>query len=304
MKAIVIHRHGGPDVLELADMQRPIPGPGELLIRVEAIGVNPADSKWRAGMLAAVAPLHFPYVPGYDVAGIVETGYGFAPGTRVVAMLDNLKGGAYAAYAIAMADTVAVVPDDMDFRTAAALPTPGMTGVQMVDEHAQPMTGETVVITGATGAVGRFALFAAKRRGAKVIAAVREKHVRAAIDLGADLAVVLDQPDTVGDVDHLLDTVGGPMIASWCQKVRPGGKILTVATDPIPCKDLTAFPTFVAVHPDRDELARIGEDVAAGRIMLAPLYAMSLDQAAQAHGLLAGGHVGKIVLTVDEAMRG
>lgn len=300
MKAVGLNRYGGPQVLEPMDLATPEPAAGEMLIRVAAIGVNPADGKWRQGMFAAILPVAFPYVPGYDVAGFVEKGGDLPPGTRVMAMLDNLKGGAYAEFAVAAVNTVVVIPDDLDFVAAAALPCPGLTGVQLIDEDVRPLTGETIVITGATGAVGRFALHAAKRKGAIVVAAVREAHRQAALDLGADSAIPLDRADLAIESDHLVDTVGGSLIVPWALKVRPGGKFQTVSTDPIPTEDLSTMPAFSRVHADKACLAQIAKDVAAGLISSPQVRTMPLAQAAQAHDIMEKGACGgKIVLLTD-----
>jgi NADPH:quinone reductase len=130
MRAILMDGYGGPDVLHLGATHIPAPGPGELLIRVAAVGVNPADAKWRSGMFKSFCPLRFPHIPGYDVAGTTEPG-----GMRVAAMLDSLRQGAYAEYAAATAEHVAAIPDELGFEAAAAVSTPGLTGVQMIEEH-------------------------------------------------------------------------------------------------------------------------------------------------------------------------
>ena len=300
MKAMALHQHGGPEVLQLVDLPVPAPAKGEVLIRVAAIGANPADWKWRQGMFAAMLPISFPYVPGYDVAGVVERGDKLAPGTRVMAMLDNLKAGAYAEFVTVAADVVAVIPEGLDFTSAAALPCPALTGVQVIDEDIQPAKGETVVITGATGSVGRFALLAAKRRGATVVAAVREGHRQTALELGADQALALDQAGSAVECDHLIDTVGGALVVPWARKVRTGGKIRTVATDPIPADNLPSTPEFSRVHPDSAQLAQIAQDVAAGHIITPPIQTMPLADAAHAHDIMQNGPGGgKIVLIVD-----
>ena len=286
MKVMAMREYGAPQVLQPMDLPTPQPGHGEVLIRVVAIGVNPADWKWRQGMFAGFMPVTFPYVPGYDIAGVIEQGGHLAPGTRVVAMLDNLKAGAYAEYAVVHADTIAVMPDDLDFVTAAALPCPGLTGLQIIDEYAQPRPGDTVVITGATGAVGRFALYAAKRRGATVVAAVREAHRQAALDIGADQAIALDRADLAVGSNHLVDTVGGRQVAAWAQKVKSGGKILTAATDPIPDEDLHSAPIFTRVHVDAAQLGEIARAVAERRLAIPAIETWPLVQAAQAHALL------------------
>src|SRR5271166_4458935 len=152
MKAILMDGYGGPEMLRLGETPLPVAGDGEVLIRVTAVGVNPADPKWRTGMFKAFAPLTFPHVPGYDVAGVVEqapAGGPVAKGTRVAAMLHAFRQGAYAEYAVMSAAEVGVLPEELSDQAAAAIPTPGLTGVQLVEEHLDVQPGQTVLITGA-----------------------------------------------------------------------------------------------------------------------------------------------------------
>lgn len=296
MRAVALRRHGGPEVLEVMNLPKPEPGDGEILIRVAAVGVNPADYKWRQGMFATLVPVSFPYVPGYDVSGFVEKGPGLNTGTPVMAMLDNLKGGAYAEFAVCAADTVAIIPGGLDVVAAAALPCPALTGVQVIEDDIQPAMGETVVITGATGSVGRFALFAAKRRGAIVVAAVRESYCQSAIDLGADRVIPLDKGELAVDCDHLVDTVGGILVVPWARKVKRGGLIRTVSTDPIPADDLGSPVEFSRVRQNKAQLTQIAQDAAAKRLALPPVQTLPLEQAGEAHRILESGSGGRKLL--------
>jgi len=186
MKAVRIHGHGGPEALVWEDAPRPVPGPGEILVRVAAAGVNPADYKHRNGMFRDFVPYVFPKILGYDVAGTVEA-HGRdaggpeiegpdsgrpAPGTRVFAMLDPLTAGGYAQYVAVPAHFCAVIPEGMDFATAAALPCPALTGTQMVEEILRPAMGETVLVTGATGLSGSIVVKEFVRQGIPVRALV------------------------------------------------------------------------------------------------------------------------------------
>ncbi len=279
-------------------MRRPRPKSREVLIRVAAIGVNPADAKWRMGMFSQMFPVAFPYVPGYDVAGTIEGGNTLAPGTRVLAMLDNRKAGAYAQFVVVAEQAVAQIPDGLDDATAAALPTPALTGVQIVEEHVRPRAGDRVLVTGATGAVGRFAVHAAKSSGAYIIAAVRAEQRQTALAIGADETLVLGvEPDAALMVDHIVDTVGGAAVAALCRRVRPGGGIKTVATTPIPTDGVACSPEFITVHPDARRLAAIAGWVAAGRVVVPVAHRLPLAEAVQAHDYLDAGSVGgKIIL--------
>lgn len=299
MKAIIINRYGGPDVLEVADIPAPWPRPGETLVRVAAVAVNPADGKWRSGMFESFAPVVFPHVLGYDIAGKVIGGEGFAPGTRVFGMLDPFTKGGYAEQVAVPSDHLAVVPDGVDMTIAAAIPTAGLTGLQMVEKGVDIQPGQSVLLTGAQGAVGRFALFAAKARGAHVVAAVRATHRDAALALGTDAVVTLGEEDWAGaPFDHVIDTVGGVAVAALSRHLKPGGRLMTAATTPIPADGLSSAPEIYSVTPSGADTARLAAAVADGRIKVPIDRIMPLDQAAESQRLVdAGGLNGKIILT-------
>jgi NADPH2:quinone reductase len=219
-------------------------------------------------------------------------------GARVFTMLNNFTKGGYAEYALAPASGVAPIPDGMDFAEAAALPCAALTGLQMIDEHVRPEPGQTVLVTGATGAVGRFALHSARKRGARVVAAVRARHADEARALGADEIIVLGADDWSGaPFDHVADTVGGPEVARLARHTAPGGMIATVATTPIDPAGLPSAPVFLAVHNDAAQLAEIARIVLAGELSFPVAKRLPLEAAAEAHRLMeAGGQGGKIIL--------
>lgn len=307
MKASRIHGHGGADALRYEGADDPVPGPGEVLIRVAVAGVNPADHKHRDGMFKDFIQYRFPKILGYDVAGtVVATGEGVAapaPGTRVFALLDPMVAGGYAELVATAASGCAVIPEGLDFETAAGMPCPALTGTQMVEEHLRPRAGDTVLITGATGMVGRFAVRAAKAAGANVVAAVRPAYEGEARALGADEVVALDGREWPGTpFDGVIDTVGGAAATALARATKPGGKILTAATDPLDASLLSSAPAFVAVHPDGARLERLGKDVAAGAVTVPIAARFPLSAAGEAQDMMEkGGARGKIVLIVDQA---
>lgn len=300
MRVIAFSRYGDSNVLEPGERAVPAIQPGEVLIRVSTIGVNPADVKWRAGMFASSRPLSFPHVPGYDVSGVVAKSdeAGLPEGARVVAMLDPLRQGAYAEYAAVSADRVAILPPSVGDAVAAAVPTPGLTGVQLIEEQLDVQPDQTILLTGATGAVGRFALHAALRRGVRIVAAVRAAQRDLAIRLGASEAIVLGETPWDGAAfDHVADTVGGAAVAELCRHVRPDGHIRTVSTTPIPSEGLPATPVFFPVRPDAVRLAQLLEDIGAGKLEVPLARQLRLAEAAEAHRLIDDGAAGgKIVL--------
>lgn len=182
MRVVRIDAYGSPEALHVAETEVPVPGPGEVRVAVRAAAVNPADWKWRSGALHGVVPLTFPHVLGYDIAGIIdavgEGVTGIAAGTRVFGMLSHMEKGGYAEHALLPAEEAVPIPNGLDDATAAALPCAGLTGVQMIEEHIRPASGETVLVTGALGGVGRFILHAAVRSGAHVIAACAHRRWR------------------------------------------------------------------------------------------------------------------------------
>ncbi|MET0246429.1 MAG: NADP-dependent oxidoreductase [Sphingomonas sp.] len=298
MRAIVINAYGGPEVLEQVTLAPPIPASGETLVRIHAIAVNPADTKWRAGMFAGFAPVPFPHVLGYDIAGIVIGGDGWAPGTRVFGMLDPITKGGYAEQVTIASALLAEIPASLDYPAAAAIPTAGLTGLQMIEDALDVRSGQRILITGAPGAVGRVALHTAQRRGATVIAAVRSAQRDEALALGANEAIILEDGAFTGaPFDHVVDTVGGQAVGRLCRHLKGGGRIVTAATTSIPADGLPASPEFFAVRADAAQLARLAAEVTGGAIAMRVAHVMPLANAAEAHRLIEVGRVrGKIIL--------
>jgi len=298
MRVMQFDDYGPPEVLHPAEIDTPAAGPGQLQIRVAATGVNPADYKWRGGMFRNSNPVKLPHVVGYDVAGTVTalgSGVGtFRLGDRVAA---SVRSG-YAEFAVAAASACAKLPDGFDFAIAAALPCAGLTGVQMIEEGVRPHTGQCILITGATGAVGRFAVHAALRLGARVVAALRPAYFEEARRIGAHETIPLEG-DNTGKLsfDHVADTVGGPAVAKLCGHLVAGGSIITVSTTPIDPTGLSTAPRFFAYHPDGLRLERLIDDVLTGVVAMPVARRLPLGSAVEAHRLMeAGGVAGKIIL--------
>src|ERR1700740_1417991 len=191
MKAIVVHQYGGPEVLQFEEYPDPVPGQGEVLVRVAAASVNPIDYKRRAGLTKDFYPLKFPGLIGVDLAGtVVKIGpevEGFAVGDQVFAMADNT----YAQLCVVKAAALAKVPKGLDLIQAAALPLVTVTGNQLISATGIK-AGQTVLVAGAAGNVGRSAVFTAKQRGATVIAGVLKRQMGEAKTIGADQVVATD----------------------------------------------------------------------------------------------------------------
>jgi NADPH:quinone reductase-like Zn-dependent oxidoreductase len=228
MRAVVIHRTGDPDVLQLEDLPRPEPADGELLIRVRAASVNPADSHARR------STQELPRILGYDMSGSVELSRaaGFSEGDDVFGLP---AGGAYAEYATAEPAGIAKKPAGLSHEQAAALPVAGLTAWQAVFDRGALERGQTALIAGAAGGVGHLAVQFAKRAGARVIGTGSSRNRDFVLGLGADEYVDYTRQDVreaVSGVDVALDTVGGETTASLLAVVREGGILVTIAATP------------------------------------------------------------------------
>jgi NADPH2:quinone reductase len=300
MRVVQFDEYGPPNVLHLADIDAPIAGQGQVQIRVAATGVNPADFKLRSGSLQAIAPVRMPHIVGYDAAGVVAA---VGPGVERLKVGDRVVAtvaAGYAEFVVADESACALLPVDCDFVQAAALPCPALTGVQMIEDGVRPQKGQTVLITGATGGVGRFAVDAALALGAIVVAAVRPSYFDEALQLGAHEVIALEAGVEEGRTfDHVADTIGGTAVARLCRHVVPGGTIFTVSTSSIDPDGLPTPPVFFIYRSDGARLARIVDSVADGAVRMPIARVLPLASAAEGHRLLeAGGLNGRIVLEI------
>ena len=299
MKAIVVHEYGGPEVLKFEEYPDPVAGPGEVLVRVAAASVNPIDYKRRAGLTKDFYPIHFPGLIGVDMSGIVvKVGPGveaFGAGNRVFAMADNT----YAELCVVKADGLADIPEGLDLIPAAALPLVTVTGNQLLVATGIK-AGQTVLVLGAVGNVGRSAVFTAKDRGATVIAGVLKRQMEEAKTVGADQVVATDDDTAIANLpllDAVADTVGGRTAAQVIAKIKPGGVFASVAGTP---ENAAEYPSvkavFVFSHFDRDTLQFMAEAVRDGKLVIPIGPRLPLSQAAEAQAAAEKGGVGKILL--------
>jgi NADPH:quinone reductase-like Zn-dependent oxidoreductase len=305
MKAIRIHQYGGPEVLAHVEMQRPTPGPNEVLIKVQAASVNPFDWKARAGYVKEFFPLTFPATLGSDVSGTVEElGPGaarFKRGDEVYASL-GLEGGGYAEYAVAKEAIVAAKPRTLDHVHAAAVPTVGLTAWQALFEVAQVRAGQKVLIHGAAGGVGNFAVQFAKAKGAYVIGTASSKNQAFLRELGVDKVVDYQKTrfeDVVHDADVVLDTIGGDTHERSFKALKKGGSLVSIVQPP--SQELaTKFGVralFYGAHPSSSDLVEIGRLIDSGKVKTVVETVLPLAEARRAHELSQTGHTrGKIVL--------
>jgi putative PIG3 family NAD(P)H quinone oxidoreductase len=318
MRAIAIRGGAGPaEALELVELPTPEPGPGEILVRVAAAGVNRPDLVQRLG--AYPPPPGAPATLGLEIAGEVVRGAGrWAAGDKVCALLG---GGGYAEYAVVDARHALPVPKGLDLTQAAALPETVFTVWANVFEHGALKAGETLLVHGATSGIGTTAIQMAKAGGATVIATTRgAAKAQAARDLGADLAIDTTTEDfgaaakAFGGVDVVLDMVGGPYLDGNLAALKTGGRIVYIAAQAGPVIEVPVFRlmqkratlTGSLLRPrDADEKARLAAEVErvvwpwveAEQVRPQVDRTFPLAEAAAAHALLESGtHVGKVVL--------
>ena len=299
MKAIVVHQYGGPEVLKFEDYPDPVPGQGEVLVRVAASSVNPIDYKRRAGLTKDFYPLRFPGLIGVDLSGtVVRYGPGvedFAVGDRVFAMADN----AYAQLCVVKAAVLAKVPEGLDLIQAAALPLVTVTGNQLLAATGIK-AGQTVMVVGAAGNVGRSAVFTAKDRGATVIAGILKRQMDELKNIGADQAVATDDDAAIANLpllDAVADTVGGKTAEKVIAKVKPAGVYASVVGAPA---NAAQYPSVklehVFSHFDRKTLEYMAAAVRDGKLVIPISEKLPLSDAAEAQAQAEKGGVGKILL--------
>ncbi|MFJ8948100.1 NADP-dependent oxidoreductase [Streptomyces sp. NPDC102395] len=331
MRAIRLHEYGGPEVLRYEEAPVPRPGPGEVLVRVHAVGINPPDWYAREGMPDVPPelkpPFDLPLIPGTDVSGVVEAVAadvtGFAAGDEVIGLVrfpTSLQGSAYAEYVTAPASDLARKPTNVDHVHAAGLPMSGLTAWQFLIEvghdHPSPfqeaqhrpmaLAGETtVLVNGAAGGVGHLALQLAKWKGARVIAVASGAHETFLRELGVDefIDYTKERPEeAVRDVDLVLDTVGGPDSRRFLRTLKRGGSLYPVyfgEFDDDENAKLGVTVTATQVRSNGAQLVELGHLIDAGTVRVAIDSTFALADARAAHERAARGHIrGKIVLTV------
>jgi len=241
MKAFVLTGYGGPEATVLREIPRPEPGPGEILVRVHAAGLNPVDFKTREGKLKTVLRYSLPITMGNELAGVVEASHSagsqFAPGDRIFARMPKEAMGAFADYAIVPENLVARMPAALDFDAAAGVPLASLTALQALRDELQLKPGSRVFISGGAGGVGTFAIQIAKWLGAEVTTTASPRGRELVERLGAD--VVIDYTtqrfeDHVRDMDGVFDLIGGDTLMKSFQVVKPGGKVVSIAGTPEP----------------------------------------------------------------------
>jgi NADPH:quinone reductase-like Zn-dependent oxidoreductase len=300
MKAVVLHEYGGPEKLKLEDVDDPVAGDDEVLVRVAAASINPVDWKMRSGAAKGRFPVQFPGILGRDFSGTIravgKTVSGFEPGDKVF----GLAWKTYAELVAVKAADIAKVPEGLDLIHAAALPLVTITGEQLVRLGAKIESGQTVLISGALGGVGRSAVRTAIDAGAKVIAGVRKSQLDEAKELHAEQVVALDDADAmakVGFLDAIADTVGGPVGEMLMGKIKPGGTYASVVGPPA---NAALHPTVVVnalmAKPDPERMLKLAEDVVKGRLAIPIDRMIPLEDAGAGQAAAEKGGIGKVLL--------
>jgi NADPH:quinone reductase-like Zn-dependent oxidoreductase len=309
MQAIQANDYGGTEVLALRQAPRPEPNADQVLIRLKAAGVNPADWKYLSGAFKQFAPLTFPWTPGMEGSGVVE-----AVGKNVTTWKkgDEVYGfvsGGYAEYALALANEVQRKPAGISFAEAASLPVGALTAWGAVIDSADVQAGQSVLVHGAAGGVGSYAVQLAKWKGAHVTGTASADNLQFVRSLGAD--DLIDYNATrfelvLKDLDAVIDTVGGNLPELSFQVIRSGGIFVTVAARL--AEEAGKAQNIRAVNARRasaDKLKQISELVEGKQLkpVVGPVF--SLSEARQAHGLSQTGHGrGRIILQIRNGRAG
>jgi NADPH:quinone reductase-like Zn-dependent oxidoreductase len=312
MKAVVAHEYGAPEVLKFEEVPRPEPKEDEVLVRVIASGVNPADPLTLSGKYAREFGTHLPLIPGYDIAGVVE---------KTGAKVTNLKagdavygyptfGGGWAEYITVKQWEVAAKPKTLNFAEAAAVPMGALTAWQALVDTAQLHPGQTILVHGGSGGVGSFAVQIAKARGARVIATASTANQDLLKQLGADVAIDYTKTrfeDVAKDVDAVLDPVGKETLARSYGVVKKGGIVMSLVArpDPVELEKRGIRGAAISVHPDAEDLAEIARLIDAGKIKPVVTEVLPLSEAIAAQRQAETHHTrGKLVLRIADEPKG
>jgi NADPH:quinone reductase-like Zn-dependent oxidoreductase len=301
MKAVLLHEYGGPDRLRYEDTDVPDFGDNEVLVRMRATSLNPVDWKVRSGAARERFPVEFPGILGRDLAGEVEAWgsnvTGFTKGMRVMA----LANGTYAEFAVAKADVLSPIPESLSFVRASALPLVTLTGAQLIERAVKARPGDTVLITGALGSVGRSAVHVARKRGVRVLAGVRAREAdQARRELKADGVVAIDKEEEIAklsNLDAIADTVGGPTIQRLLHALREGGTLGSLLGVPEGANQRNIRVEAMMAVPDASRQYQLADDAAHAELNIPIARTMRLEDAAEAHAIAEKGSAGgKIVL--------
>jgi NADPH:quinone reductase-like Zn-dependent oxidoreductase len=304
MKAVRLYEYGGPENLKFeTGVPEPTLGADSVLIEAAATSVNPIDWKIRSGARQKDFPLVLPAILGKDISGRVRAVgshvHSFKPGDRVLACTQ----ATYAELVVVEGAQLTHLPDGVDLIDAAAIPLIALTGDQLVTHAARAQAGQTYIVSGALGSVGRAAVHIAKKLGVHVIAGVRASQVPEAAALGVYDTLALDDEGAIAKlptVDGVIDTVGGATAAKLFAKVKDAGNFgyASVLPDGAAATNPSVKVTRVFAQPDASKVREFADDIRDGTFVLPISQRLPLQEAAKAHAMAQKGGAGKIVLVI------
>ena len=306
MKAVCLYEYGGPENLKFElNVPEPALGADFVLVEAAATSVNPIDWKIRSGARQKDFPLTLPTILGKDVSGVVRAVGShirtFNPGDRVIALAE----ATYAELVVVDGSLLTHLPEGVNLIDAAAIPLVALTGDQLVRHAARAEYGQTFIVSGALGSVGRAAVHTAKKLGVNVIAGVRARQLPEAMALGVSGTVAVDDENAIARlamVDGVIDTVGGETAAKLFAKVKSGGSFgyASVFPDGVSTTNPTVKVTRVFARPDASKVRQFADDIRDRKFVLPISQRLPLQDAAKAHALAQKGGSGKIVLVIRD----
>ncbi len=312
MRAVLIDRYGGPEVLRLATVPRPVPTRGQVLVRTRFIGVNPKDVIVRKGKFQIATGKKFPLIVGHDIAGeVVEVGLGadLAKGDQVYGMINDFAGRAYAEYAAVDCKQLAKAPASIELAVAAAVPLAAQTALQALRDDAHLKAGQSVLINGASGGVGVFAVQIAKILGAQVTAVCSHRNVDLVTELGADRVIDYTKTELVDldeQFDVIFDVFGNYRFEQLKKLLSARGTYVNTIPSARIFKDVARTfvrrkrAKLVIVKSKRDQLDWLCQQIDAGRLRVVVDRSFPLADVAEAHRYMETKRArGKVVLSVD-----
>ena len=312
MRAVVINRYGGPEVLESTTVSRPAPTRGQVLVRTHFVGVNPKDVIVRKGKFQVATGKRFPLILGHDIAGEVveaEVGADLAKGDMVYGMINDFAGRAYAEYAAVDCQQLAIAPSSIELRVAAAVPLASQTALQALRDDAQVKPGQRVLINGASGGVGVFAVQIAKILGADVTAVCSHRNVDLVTELGADRVIDYTKTELVDLNEHfdvIFDVFGNYRFDKLEHLLTPRGTYVHTIPSARIIKDIARtlvarkHAKLVVVRSRRSQLDWVRQQIDAGKLRVVVDRSFPLDDAAEAHRYMETKRArGKVVLEVS-----
>ncbi|MCM6762291.1 NADP-dependent oxidoreductase [Rathayibacter sp. ZW T2_19] len=307
MKAVRFHEVGGPEVLEYGEIEQPVPGAGQVRLRVAASAFSAADAGMRAGFLPI--PIRLPHIPGYDVSGTIdaigEGVDGLAVGAPVVAFLPMERDGGAAEYVLAPAVAVVAAPVSIPLADAAALPSVALTAWQALFDDGRLEAGSSVLIVGAGGVVGKYAIRLAKRAGVRVLATASPRSIDAVRAAGADRIIEHTTTDVLSALDEQVDVLlnlaplDPERFAALVAAVRDGGAVVSttafLATPEDEGRGVRAATVFVL--PNRERLTELVSLVDAGELTVEVTRRIPLEELPALHAEAAAGRIaGKVIV--------